>query len=338
MATAGAGLAHDGARRSIAAGDLVGAEAQLETAVTLDPGMAMYARMLGTTRLLTGDTDGAIAQLERSVTLNPSDDLAWRTLALARLDGPEPELALDALDRAVELQRSDETNLLLRLSVGASFGRDDEVLATAAEIVQGWPWIIGLEDWTDVAEVSVPGALAQAIALTADAAPAPQSNALFAIWLAALAEREDLLTTAVGQSGLTDTLGRAYAAGVVCDPSVAEYLATAPSADRRFDEYWALRVRQASLDGRDDAAAARALEIMTGVTLEDGAWLRRLNPLDENGFRGLSADTWGYRRPPVRWPDAAFAVPWPDGASMRWLLDPSGAAGASGVETLAPCT
>lgn len=32
------------------------------------------------------------------------------------------------------------------------------------------------------------------------------------------------------------------------------------------------------------------------------------------------------------------SLPWPDGASMRWLVDPSGAARASGLEALEPCT
>jgi len=335
--TAVAAVAHDGARRSIANGNVPEAVEQLETAARLDPGLAMYPRMLGAARLLTDDAAGAVQALERSVRLNPSDDLAWRTLAMAYAFGPEVERSLPALDRAIALQRSDETNLLLRLGFAEVLGPGDETTALAAELVHGWPWLIGLEDWAAGATVPVGEALDPAVARLEAVDPAPQSNALYAIWLASLAQRDDLLTAAIGQSGLTESLGRAYAAGVVCDPSTGAYLDAAPAADRRFDEYWALRVRQASLDGREDPAAERALEIMTGVALEDDAWRRRLNPLDENGFRGLSADTWGYRRPPVQWPDAPASVPWPDGASMRWLLDPAGAAQASGLEVLEPC-
>jgi tetratricopeptide (TPR) repeat protein len=311
---------------------------QLEMAARLDPGLAMYPRMLGAARLLTDDAEGAVQALERAVRLNPSDDLAWRTLALAYAFGPDVERSLAALDEAIVLQRSDETNLLLRLGFAEVLGTEDDAPALAAELVHGWPWLIGLEDWTAGATVSVAEALDPAVARLEAGEPAPQSNALFAIWLAALAQRDDLLPAAIEQSGLTESLGRAYAASVVCDPSTGVYLDDAPAADRRFDEYWALRVKQASLDGREDPAAQEALEIMTGVEFEDDAWLRPRNPLDENGFRGLSADTWGYRRPPVTWPEAPVSLPWPDGASMRWLLDPAGAARAAGIGVLEPCT
>ena len=334
-ATAAAGLAHDAARRSIGEGNTADAAAQLETAAQLDPGMAMYPRMIGTARLLAGDFDGAAEALEHAVRLNPSDDLAWRTLALARL---EPQRALADLDEAIELQRSDESNLLLRLYIASLLGREGEATAASVEIVHGWPWIIGLDEWTGLTSVSVSDAVDAAAARLEAGEPSPQSNALFAIWLTALAERDELLPAAIGQSGLTESLGEAYAAAVACDPATGAYLDAARASDRRFDEYWALRVRQASMDGVDDTAAEKALEIMTGVALEDGAWLRGLNPLDENGFRGLSADSWGYRRPPVQWPDALLSLPSPDGAWMRWLLDPSGAAQAAGIETLAPCT
>jgi hypothetical protein len=78
------------------------------------------------------------------------------------------------------------------------------------------------------------------------------------------------------------------------------------------------------------------LEIMTGRDWTDP--IEGLNPLDENGFFGLSADTWGYRRPPVTWPDLLGPMPSPDAAYQRWLLDPAGAAATAATRAMDGCT
>ena len=122
---------------------------------------------------------------------------------------------------------------------------------------------------------------------------------------------------------------------MICDPSVPAYLDAAPAADRRFDEYWALRVREANVEGARDEDAERAWEIMTGRDLDEP--LDALNPLDENGFFGLSADTWGYRRPPVAWPDLVVGLPSPDEAYRFWLTDPVGAADAADLVAPEAC-
>ena len=66
---------------------------------------------------------------------------------------------------------------------------------------------------------------------------------------------------------------------------------------------------------------------MTGLSLDEP--IEPLNPFDENGFAGLSADTWGYRRPPVTLARLVAPLPSPDDAYRRWLVDPSAAAAAA---------
>ena len=332
--TAVAAFVYDGARRSIASVEISTAVGQLETATSLDPGLALYHRLLGAARYLEGDPGGAEAALGRAVSLNPNDDLAWRTLALVRSEAGDPEGSAQAIGRAVELHRADPTNLLLRLSF-ERFGADAVAASTAGEIAHAWPWIVSLDTWASFGGVPAADALAEATELAETGAPAPQSNALHAVWVAALAGDPDLLHEAIARSGLTRTLGEAYAGAVVCDLAVRGYFAEAPDADRRFDEYWAMTVWQARREGATDEAAERAWEIMTGLSLDEA--LDPLNPLDENGFIGLSHDTWGYRRPPVTWPDLIETLPSPDAAYRRWMLDPTGSALESGLPALENC-
>lgn len=333
VSTVVAAFAHDAGRRAIAATNMLEATQHLETAERLDPGMALYPRLLGAARFLAGDAGGAEASLERAIALNPNDDLAWRTLALVKSESVDQAAAVESIQRAVELHRADPTNLLLRHSIEQQVGLDST--ATAIEIVHAWPWIVTSAEWADISPVPVTDALTGATDLSRDGAPAPQqSNSLHAIWIAALADDDVLLAAAIDGTGLTRSLGEAYAAAVACKP-VAAYLESAPAPDRRFDEYQVLRLREGRATGARDEAAERAWEIMTGLSL--GATLDPLNPLDENGFVGLSTDTWGYRRPPTSWPDLVALLPSPDAAYRRWMLDPSGAAVASGLDAMADC-
>jgi hypothetical protein len=327
-ATALAAFAQDAGRRALASGDLPAAADAFETAERLDPGLALYPRLLGAAEFLAGDHPAAEAALRRAVALNPNDDLGWRTLAVVQSEGDLPVAALDTIERAVALQRADPTNLLFRNGLELQIGLADRSVATSGEIIQAWPWLIG-GGFFD------PEALDAAVARAADGEPSPQSNALNTVWVAALAGDDGLLADAIAASGLTRSLGEAYAAAVTCGASVPAYLDAASAADRRFDEYWALRVREANAAGHPDAGAERAWEIMTGRDLDEP--LDALNPLDENGFFGLSADTWGYRRPPVTWPDIVAGLPSPDEAYRFWLMDPAGAAHAAGLVAPEAC-
>ena len=328
LSTAVGAFAHDAARREIDRGNLREAASQLRLAERLDPGLALYPRLLGTALFLSGDQNGSLTELRRALNLNQNDDLAWRTLAVLQSESPYPAAARDSIERAVELQRADPTNLLFRNALEHQLGLADLELETAGETIHAWPWLIG---------GGLPGqdALDLAEARAADGDPAPQSNALNAVWVAALSAQDELLIQAIDGSGLTQTLGDAYAAAVMCDPSVHAYLETAPDTDRRFDEYWALRVRDAAAAGSRDEDAERAWEIMTGRTLYGAT--PPLNPLDENGFFGLSADTWGYRRPPTTWPDLVGGLPSPDDAYHFWLTDPATFAAASDLPILDGC-
>ena len=322
--TAVAAFFHDGALRSIAETDIAAATSQLETAGALDPGLALYPRLLGAVKFIEGDHGAAETALSRATELNPNDDLAWRSLALVRSEAGDIDGADEAIGRAVELHRADPTNLLIRLTF-ERLRSDDEALPTAGEVVHAWPWIIGLEGWAPFVGLPTTDALDAATERATEGATAPQqSNSLHVVWLAALAGDEELLAGAIETTGLTRTLGEGYAAAVVCDPSVPAYLEGAPDADRRFDEYWALRVRQGGVAFSPDEDAERAWEIMTGLSLDEA--LEPLNPLDENGFQGLSTDTWGYRRPPATWPDLVDLLPSPDAAYRRWMVDPIGSA------------
>jgi O-antigen ligase/tetratricopeptide (TPR) repeat protein len=339
-AAAAGAIAYDGARVAIARGDLTSAAAQLGTARTLDPSLALYPRELGAIDLAEGDARDAVMELQAATRQNPIDDLSWRTLALAYEATGDGAAMQSALDQAVSLQRSDPTNLLLRMYFESRSGREADALATAAEVVRAWPWIVAAPAWSDLAApASNAEILAGAVARWQQGSPAPLSTAPHGIWLAILGNRDDLLATALRESGLSPTLARTYAAVLRCDPSADAYLRDASASDRRFDEYWALRVRDASRRGVADPDASRALEIMQGRKRapEDGD--ETLSPLNENADPGFSTDAWGYRRPPVAWPQQFIVLPSPDAAVTRWLLAPAAAASAADLgEALASCT
>ena len=211
---------------------------------------------------------------------------------------------------------------------------------TAAQILHAWPWLVADSEWADLMPAETTSdALAAAATRFERADLAPQSNAVAAIWLVTLAERVDLIDPAVGQSGLTASLGRAYASHIRCEPGGDDYLGSAPAPDQRFDEYWVLRVREGSRLGNEDAAAVRALQIMTGRIPTSHADVREvLNPLNENEHVGLSADTFGYRRLRATWSDAPILLPSSDAAFARWLVAPAEAAAESGLNAVAGCT
>jgi hypothetical protein len=93
-----------------------------------------------------------------------------------------------------------------------------------------------------------------------------------------------------------------------------------------------LVVRQSALDGQVDDRAARILEIMTNEVLDTDPSDQTLNPLDENGDDGYSADVWGYRRTPVAWPDYQH-LPSPEAGLARWFVEPREAVRGAGLDT-----
>ena len=131
QSTALAAFSQDAGRRAIASGDLPAAADAFETAERLDPGLALYPRLLGAAEFLAGDHPAAEAALRRALALNPNDDLGWRTLAVIQSEGALPVAALDTIERAVELQRADPTNLLFRDALEQQIGLADRVVLTS---------------------------------------------------------------------------------------------------------------------------------------------------------------------------------------------------------------
>jgi hypothetical protein len=63
-----------------------------------------------------------------------------------------------------------------------------------------------------------------------------------------------------------------------------------------------------------------------------------LNPLNENGGGGFSADMWGYRRRPITWPEYE-QLPSPEAGAARWLVEPREAVASADLGTALPtCT
>jgi len=333
--TAVADVVYLSARSSIHDGRLHEAVPQLELARRLDPGMALYARQLGTAQLLTDNGSSSIESLDAAVRLNPSDDLAWRTLAFALVMSGDPVSAWAALERAVETQRSDPTNLLLAAKWQLQDGRDDDALATLAEILQAWPETVAAPGWDELLPpgVSSLNVIEVAIDRWSGGQPAPQVPGLQQTLLTAMAGRSDAAEALAGEL-LGPSLGPAYVAVMGCQPDASLLLEEAPAQARRTYVYWSSVARQSALDGEADRRAERLYEIMA-----DAQWFgppfEALNPLNENGAGGYSADIWGYRRSPITWPEYE-PLPSAEAGTARWLAEPREAVRSADLDDVLP--
>ncbi|MGH2463308.1 MAG: O-antigen ligase family protein, partial [Candidatus Limnocylindria bacterium] len=263
-ATSFADVVYLSARSSIHSGSFAGAVPRLELAHRLDPGMALYARQLGTAELLTDDAPSAVESLEVAVQLNPSDDLAWRSLALAHAASGNSDAAWAALGQALEVQRSDPTNLLLTAKWQVQDGRNGDQLATLGEFLQAWPETVAASGWSELLPpgVSTLDVIDVAMDRWSQGLPTPEVRGRQQAFLAAMASQTDAAEVSA-REWLGPSLGPAYAAVMACEPGASAQLASVPGNVRRSYVYWSLVVRQARLDGQVDGRAERLLEIMT---------------------------------------------------------------------------
>ncbi|MGH2484131.1 MAG: O-antigen ligase family protein [Candidatus Limnocylindria bacterium] len=338
-ATAVADISYQSARSAINAGRIDEAIRRLELASTLDPGMALYKRQLATAQLLIVEVPAAIQNLEIAVNLNPSDDLAWRVLALAESASGDSDSAWAALERAIETQRSDTTNLLLRARWQIEDGHHEEALATLGEVVQAWPEIVAAPGWAELLPptISTLDVIEVAMDRWSRGLPSPEPRSLQPLLLAVMAGRSEVAQASADEM-LGPSLGAAYLDVMRCAPSASVHLEEAPDQVRRTYLYWSLVARQSLLDGEVDGRAERLFEIMARAPLFSAPMFETLNPLNENGEGGYSADIWGYRRSPITWPDYE-QLPSGEAGAARWLVEPREAVHSADLETVLPrCT
>ena len=203
LATVAGGVAYDGARNAISEGDLEGAIASLEVSQSLDPGLALYARVRGVAELELGRPDPRSSPLMRATRLNGSDDLTWRSLAIAQRSAGRFGDADMSLRNAIRLQRSDPTNLLLLARWQADDGKPSEAEATLAEVVAAWPTVVAAPEFADALPEGseLADIIQSAVARWARAAPSPEPFPMRGLWLTVMAHRPELTNLAVERSG-----------------------------------------------------------------------------------------------------------------------------------------
>jgi tetratricopeptide (TPR) repeat protein/O-antigen ligase len=338
VASTSARIAYAGARTDVAAGQLASAEASLQLAAALDPGMALYQRQLGAAKLMAGDATGAMPWLRSATRINPNDDLAWRSLALAYDRLNDLAAAADATDRAVQLQRSDSANLLVSARISVQQGDVSAAGRTLAEVVQAWPEIIAAPGWSGLISGGTPSAqiLVRAAARWKSGQPSPEPLDVQPLLIHALMSGSG--DGSGLESGVPPTVAAEYSAAMACEPTASGLLDGANDADRRQATYWAVVAREANLRGASDEPAALLYTIMTGDDLLASSGDEMLNPLNENGTRGASGDRWGYRRQPIDWPPSSWQLPAERSGLERLFIDPTGAVRAAGLDQqLANC-
>lgn len=310
-------IGYSSAKNAVVVGDYRAAGDQLRLAERLDPGLALYPRQLGTLMLVAGDPNGALSALERAVGANPSDDLAWRVLALAQSSAGDDHKAGQSIQRAVRLQRSDPTNLLLAIEFLEREGKREAAQTALAEAVQAWPYLVVAPGWQSLTGSSAPAPVLDLAAARWDRSepsPVPLGNQRLLI-------RSMLGAAFVGEgafSTLSAPLARAYVAVMECQSGAAEALSDIPDSDKRTALFWELNVRHAETVGTSSTDFRRIHLIMTSDRLLSQDVYLPLNPLNENGVRGSSPDTFGYRRSPIEWEEAGWELPSPRAGAALW--------------------
>lgn len=336
-ATVIAGFAYEQARAAVVDERMQDAVSAMDAAVALDPAMALYARQRGALHAVVGDASAAIEDLERATQTNKSDDLAWRTLALAYDAAGDPGARDAALDRAISVQRSDPTNLLLQAHWDGREGHEAASAETLVEIVQAWPTIVFAPGWEDLVSGSTTATeiIDRAFDRWLSESPGPETRGDQGLWLASMSGDRELLAMEVMSSPWSPAITEAFLRGMGCDRTMIDALDAAPSADQRSPFYWWLRVRASILIGAPDTEAAHMAGLLRSPVVAAGA-SGVLNPRNENG--GFSADTFGYRRPPITWPSGSIELPSPGAGWVRWMLAPSSAVREAGLsERLHDC-
>jgi tetratricopeptide (TPR) repeat protein len=328
--------AYGSAVEAIARGSLRDGRELLGRAIAADPAMGLYWRQRGALELLSGNPRPAMADLRTSIRINPYDDLAWRSLAVAEFHDGDLTAALAATDNAVEVQRSDPTNLLMSSWLNERAGRDGEALKALDEVVQAWPEVTGAPGWSAMLQdgATTDEVIARAADRWTTGEPSPQPPLDQIVWLHALGAIQGSVPGPPSNQ-LSPQLTTATTAVLSCADDAATLLDRVPESDRRSPTYWALLARQS----RDDAAALKLHDVIASNGLEPTTRAPILNPLNENGSRGFSADRWGYRRRPIAWPDSGIRLPSPEWGYMQWIRDPTAAISESGLTTqLAGCS
>lgn len=323
-------FAYDAAVVAVAEGRTNDARGALNTAVLLDPGMALYWRQRGVLTYLDGEPPAtAVADLRRATGINPSDDLALRSMGLALVASGDEGAAGRAFADALARQRGDPTNLLLSAWWAGTHGHGSEALATLAEAVQSWPWIVAAPSWGTVlpSGITTADVLAEAARRWESGQPTPEFLRDQGLWLSVLAERPDLQAGAIAAAPISPLVAGAELALLQCDN--ASGLDEASTADRRTSTYWVLRYWRGQLDGAPDGTAMRMARIMMGDLSFPGSFTYSLDPVSENAQ--FSADLWGYGRLPMLWRSQEPELPAPNAGRSRWFSDPLGASQASTV-------
>jgi O-antigen ligase len=336
-ATLAAGVAYDAAVRASAAGDLAAVERSLDTAITLDPGMALYARQRGSVRLLRHDPEAAVHDLRRAARLNPYDDVTWRTLSIALADSGDDVAAEAALTQALTLQRSDPTNLLLLASRQRQSGDNAGRRATLAEIALAWPTTVAAPGWSElVGDLPTTEVISDAIGRWQARQASPEPLRQQPLLVSAIASRLDLLPQAERLAGTSRALSETMYALAHCDDAARALIDAVSTSDRRTSTYWALRLQIAAEFGEADPTAHRVYPIIAAENPRNEDASERMNPLQENNAQG-SVDAWGYDRAPIVWPIAPFTLPLPSAGAARWMLDPDTARSEMEMSDIGSC-
>lgn len=328
-----AGARYERARELASAGNVRGALLELDAAVTLDPSMALYLRQRGSAHLLTGDLEAATRDFAQAVELNPLDDLAWRALALAHREAGAVGEADRAIERAIGIQRSDPTNLLLKIEWSNEDGSGSEARELLAEVVLAWPAVTGAPGWPEMlpADDTTLDIVDRALNRWRQELPSVEPITTQALWLAAMADRPELIDEAAAEGGYSEQLASAFVAVAGCDPSADSALDMVAEADRRTTTYWLLEDRNAALLGSGDEEIDRILYLFLIPTFDDDRADATLSPLRVNDVRGYRPDEWGYRRPSIAWESPGPVLPDPRSGELMWTGDPVRASMIAGI-------
>lgn len=319
LRTLAAAGAFEQARTALQRDDLEAARSALDTAVELDPGMALYVRERGVRAAEAGQTTPAIADIEKAAQLNPADATAHRALAVLRAGAGQPESGLASARVAFSLGREQAENGLTLAYVAGVAGEDAVRTEALVDALAANPYLAAAAGWPELfpVEGDLQELLVAAHPVRLATLEARGRSEYPEAWLPAATANPALVQAGPGLLAIDSVIR--------CELGEAgEILEAAPSREARGVAGLTAQILLARLTG-DTAAVQQAILLARLWRLPLAGWADDLQG-PASPFSDFAEDVRLYERNPLPSADMPPILPTSEEGIAIWLQDPKGAA------------
>ena len=334
-----ADLAHGSAVARSQNGDTRGVRADLQLAVSFDPGNALFRRELGLLELTQGNLVVALEELRVAAALMPTDDVTLRALAITLMRNDRQAAALAFAQRAATLRPASASNLILVIRARQELDPTYSNEASILSLLEVNPLLGAAPSWAEkVASADITRRLLR-VAASALRTGSPDTTLALSYqpsWLAAMAGLPPGADPLTSQTALeTSRTTRAWTLFMACRVSEARTeIREAQPTEADSALYWFVRV---AIEEAHGPSAERVRELAAIYSVELRIAMNQ-PPIGASPLVDAVQDRRLYGRLTI--PGFAGGELFPTGreALAVWLADPFAAAHAGAPDSeLAAC-